>query len=485
MSNRQARNKKVIIAGGGIAGLTLGVVILSHAREFYDVVIFEKLKLDNNNKSGFAMALTKNSWRVLATLGFDLIKEGISLPINRIIIHHDEDSEKVFSHTNNIFPDPETIQWVERGPLQNLLLKRFEKLGGVIVFESSVNDISVCPDGALVAILSNGQSCVGDYIIGADGVNSKILTRSKKPEVWDASPLPWTALYGITSPLPRHLLTGGEIGEGALGTMHWYIRGISGCYSTCSLQDGRVFWVCYNSEPVSKGIYFTAEQAEENRKSYDAAPYCSAIPNENGEIPVGDAEKNTRFREITSRSERIKKVRLHHTMFYEISNPAKNILLVGDAAHAMSTFRGQGAGIGIEEAVVLCNGLLRSAWQAKEPGLEASPEMVGIGYFEKMRMERSERITSSGWYFGFAVMGDWWITRVIRDRFLRVALKAPTPHQSMEERRVGAGSVDGDGANRKKGPTNWLIDHQVNVDSDERKYWDEYEENEKIRLNQC
>jgi hypothetical protein len=26
------------------------------------------------------MALTKNSWRVLATLGLDLIKEGISLP---------------------------------------------------------------------------------------------------------------------------------------------------------------------------------------------------------------------------------------------------------------------------------------------------------------------------------------------------------------------------------------------------------------------
>ncbi|KAH8146727.1 uncharacterized protein LAJ45_09101 [Morchella importuna] len=468
------------------------------------------------------MALTKNSWRVLATLGFDLVKEGISLPINRIIIHHDEDSEKVFSHANNIFPDPKTIQWVERGPLQNLLLERFEKLGGAIVFESSVNDISVCPDGDLVAILSNGQSCAGDYIIGADGVNSNvrkylytkypptkapsrcpmgelwpynilrplsslvhILTRAKKPEVWEASPLPWTALYGITSPLPQRLLTGGETGEGALGTMHWYLRGVSGCYSTCSLQDGRVFWVCYNSEPVSKGTYFTAEQAEENRKSYDAAPYCSAIPNENGEVPVGDAEKNTKFQEITSRSERIKKVRLHHTMFYEISNPAKNILLIGDAAHAMSTFRGQGAGIGIEEAVVLCNGLLRSAWQAKEPDLEASPEMVGIGYFEKLRMERSERITSSGWYFGFAVMGDWWITRVIRDRFLRIALKTPTPHQSEEEeRRAGAGNDNEDGANRRKRPTNWLIDHQVNVDTDERKYWHEYEENEKIRLNQ-
>jgi L-2-hydroxyglutarate oxidase LhgO len=49
MSNRQARNKKVIIAGGGIAGLTLGVLILSHAKEFYDVVILERVRFSSSH----------------------------------------------------------------------------------------------------------------------------------------------------------------------------------------------------------------------------------------------------------------------------------------------------------------------------------------------------------------------------------------------------------------------------------------------------
>lgn len=49
MSNRQARNKKIIIAGGGIAGLTLGVLILSHAKEFYDVIIFEKVRFSSSH----------------------------------------------------------------------------------------------------------------------------------------------------------------------------------------------------------------------------------------------------------------------------------------------------------------------------------------------------------------------------------------------------------------------------------------------------
>lgn len=42
MSNLE-RKKRVLVIGGGIAGLAFGVQLLTHASDFYEVIIFEKV----------------------------------------------------------------------------------------------------------------------------------------------------------------------------------------------------------------------------------------------------------------------------------------------------------------------------------------------------------------------------------------------------------------------------------------------------------
>lgn len=385
-------------------------------------------------------------------------------------------------------------------------------------YNSTVVDIQSHIDGTLNVRLSSGSTCNGSYIIGADGVNSRVreylytisppkkapsrcpfmemapfsffnpavsffrkITGRPQREDWEVSQTPWTALYGVTRPLPGRLLSGGELGEDGVGYMHWYLRDVPGAYSTYSLQGGRIFWICYQQEPRNHNESFTRREAEATMNTYSNQPYCSALPIDPGEDPIEYQlycdERSAYFHDITSRSERIGKVRLTHTFFREISNKEKTIVLIGDAAHAMNTFNGQGAGMGIEEGLVLCMGLLRSAWVSQAFTRPVSQDMLGIGYFEAQRLDRSERITNLGWWTGVGIMGNWWWLRKLRDIAVARALAQPTPTELRRQENEGANG-DREGRNffgRKKKKTrpigNWLFDHKINLESEEE-FWE-------------
>lgn len=497
------------------------------------------------------MALSPNALRILGELGIDLIKEGIAMPyvlfhhfllvlsldrwltlcrLNQIVLHHSSHPDKFLVHAKNIFPNTHTVLWVERGPLVDILLDHFYALGGRIDYDSEVVNIDRHPDGAVVITLSTNRTCVGEYIVGADGIHSNVRKwlyiasppkqaprhsplwemklfgllaplvyyfekfaggKESRQRAWEAIPTPWTALYGITTRLPDHLLTGGEEGPNATGTMHWYLGDVPGAYSTNSLQNGRVFWVCYQNEPLPTYTYYTEREAKETMHAYSNSPYCTTLPSKDGTMPaeigLSGISKKAHFQDIYSRSEKIMKVRLHHTFFYEISDRLKRIVLIGDAAHPMNTFHGQGAGMAIEEGLVLCNGLLRAAWAGRQSRLTVDENLVGIRYYEDMRMKRNERVSNLGWWFGMGIMGDWWLLRKVRDVALAWALRGPTPSQIETERerarverdeRFGVKTLVGNKLRsrvqedwrRERTPRNWLFDHVIEVE-DEGAFW--------------
>lgn len=424
--------------------------------------------------------------------------------LNNIVFHHSSRPDSSVAHCVGIFPDPHTILWVERGQLQQLLLDVFVALGGHMQFNSNIINIQPHIDGTLNVRLSSGSTCNGSYIIGADGVNSRVreylytTSPPEKPpsrcpfmdmvpfsylnsavsffrkfagrpqrESWQVSQTPWTALYGITRPLPGRLLGGDELEGDGVGCMHWYLRDVPGAYSTYSLPGGRVFWICYQQEPRSGDEYFSRRDAEATMNTYSHMPYCSALPIEPGENPAEyelyREERSTYFHDITSRSERIGKVRLTHTIFREISNKEKTIVLIGDAAHAMNTFNGQGAGMGIEEGLVLSMGLLRSAWVTQAFTRPASQDMLGISYFESQRLDRIEKITNLGWWTGVVIMGNWWWLRKLRDMFVARALAQPTPSELRRQ--------EDEGINADRLESNWLFDHTINLESEEE-FWE-------------
>ena len=426
------------------------------------------------------------------------------MPLNRTVLHHASKPETIIAESGNLFPDPHMLQTVERGPLQLLLLQRYSLLRGGIHYNRDFKGYKTLDDGSVEAMFASGEVVFGEYIIGADGVYSGVrkavyeklggevgrpsrcpfstmlpfslltpiigLLRPKR-EVWECSPTHWTALYGITKQLPAQLLTA-QGDDGGLGTMHWFLRDVPGAYTTYSLQQGRVFWICYQPSPASstgRGKY-SDKEALETMKSYDNCPYTASTGN--CRLPT------VNFSEITSRSERFMKVRINHTFFRNISDG--NVLLIGDAAHPMNTFHGQGAAMGIEESVVLCNALLRSAWAED---VDVNLDLVGTRYFKNQRMERSEKVTDLGFWLGVAVMGDLWILRKIRDWLIRKVLKREGHQERVGRAKAGVKKVlkkedkreDIDREKventKKKGGGHWLFDLKVDVHTEDE-FWE-------------
>ncbi|KAG0642259.1 hypothetical protein HOY80DRAFT_1134665 [Tuber brumale] len=504
------RRPRVLIIGAGLTGLSLGVQLLTHAAAYYEPVIFEKSpSLGGISKSGFAINLSPNAIYILRGLNFDLAREGIGMPLNRTVLHHASKPEIIIAEAENLFPDPHTLQTVERGPLQLLLLQRYSSLRGVIRYNCDLKNYKVLEDGSVEATFASGEVVFGKYIIGADGVYSgvrkamygnlagKVGGPSRCPfstmfpfsvltpaieflrprrRVWECSPTHWTALYGITKQLPAQLLTT-HGSDGGLGTMHWFLRDVPGAYTTYSLQQGRVFWICYQPSPPSstgRGKY-TDGEALDTMKLYDNCPYTAST--EKCKLPT------VNFSEITSRSERFMKVRINHTFFCSVSDG--NVLLIGDAAHPMNTFHGQGAAMGIEESLVLCNALLRRAWAE---GMDVNPELIGIKYFESQRIKRSEKVTDLGFWFGVAVMGDFWILRKIRDWLIRRVLRGGDHKERAGRAKAEDKGVLKKGENgredigeeksentkmkkKKKGEGHWLFDLKIDVQTEEE-FWE-------------
>ncbi|KAG0123531.1 hypothetical protein HOY82DRAFT_574842 [Tuber indicum] len=502
------KRQRVLIIGAGLTGLSLGVQLLTHAAAYYEPVIFEKKKsssLEDISKSGFVIHLSPNAIHVLRGLNLDLAREGMGIPLNRTVLHHESKPEAIIVETENLFPDPHTLQTVKRGPLQLLLLQRYSLLGGRVHYNCDFKSYKTLEDGSVEATSASGEVVSGEYIFGADGVHSDVrkamygnlagkvgrpsrcpfstmfpfsvltpaidLLRPRRAD-WECSPTHWTALYGITKQLPAHLLTT-HGGDGGFGTMHWFLRDVPGAYTTYSLQQGRVFWICHQpSPPSSTGCgRYTDGEALDTIKMYDNCPYTAST--KKCKLPT------VNFSEITSRSERFMKVRINHTFFPSISDG--NVLLIGDAAHPMNTFHGQGAAMGIEESLVLCNALLRSAWAE---GMDVSPELVGIKYFENQRIERSEKVTNLGFWLGVAAMGDFWILRKIRDWLIRRVLRGGD-----QQERAGRAKAEGkkvlrggngredigeekvENTKRKKREGHWLFDLKVNVQTEEE-FWE-------------
>src|SRR5205807_4727576 len=107
--------------------------------------------LENIAQSCFAINLSPNAIHILRCLNFDLAHEGIGMPLNRTVLHHASKPEEIIAEAENLFPDPHTLQTVERGPLQLLLLKRYSLLRGGVHYNRHFKSYKTLEDGSVEA----------------------------------------------------------------------------------------------------------------------------------------------------------------------------------------------------------------------------------------------------------------------------------------------------------------------------------------------
>ncbi|CAI8902869.1 FAD-dependent oxidoreductase [Pseudomonas sp. IT-P218] len=349
MTNSKAR--KVLIVGGGIGGLTAAIAL----RQVGIEVDLVELKAEWS-VYGVGIIQQGNVVREMARLGIadQCLSHGYSFDQVRICNAQGHPLTVIPGKrlAGDAFPANMALPRID---LHNILLDKASRLGaqielGVTVesFEQKSDSVSVC--------LTTGR--VGDYdlLIGADGIYSKIRALLLGDQFKPA----FTGQGGWRCNMPR-------FPEIDCLTVFRGERG--GQAGFCPLKDNLMYMLQTTAEPGNP--WFDPNELHTLFKERLAE----------FEGPIGRARDEF----LTDPAQVIYKP--FETIFMEQWH-AGRVLLIGDAVHATTPHLGQGAGMAIEDAVVI----------AEE--LQAHPVDKALEHFMTRRFERCKFIVETSRQIG-------------------------------------------------------------------------------------
>jgi 2-polyprenyl-6-methoxyphenol hydroxylase-like FAD-dependent oxidoreductase len=356
MKNNIIENKKIAIIGGGPGGLTLarllqmqGAQVKVYERDFNKDVRVQGATLDLHEESGLE-ALRQAGLIDSFYANYRPGAGKLRLIDKHAVIKMDSHSEEDFDEDR-----PE----IDRGPLRNILLESLKP--GTVVWDSQF--LSMIPDGnGWMLVFKNQTTADADIVIAADGANSKIRSYITPIKPFYAG---ITVVEGavhnseVASPKIHELLKGGKI----------FAFGDDKSLIISSKGDGSLAFYtgCKTDENWAKnsGIDF-------NNKSEVVAWFKTEF-----------AEWNTIWTELFENAEVNFSVRPQYCMPLDQSWKAlPNLTMIGDAAHLMPPYAGEGVNMAMQDALELSTCLTSS---------EFVDTRSVIAAFEKQMCERASQ----------------------------------------------------------------------------------------------
>lgn len=391
---------RALIIGGGIAGTVTAIAL---RRIGFEAVVYEAYDRTADGVGTF-LTLQVNGMDVLGSFG---LKETISskgMDTPRMALHLGNGRKLAEFPLGGALPDGTVSQTLRRSDLYIALRDEVLRHGGDIEYRKRLVRAEPTPSGVR-AEFADGSTAEGDLLIGADGLRSQV-----RQVIDPAAP---AARY-----LPL-LNTGG------------YAAGVTvdSAPGVMNMVFGKRCFFCYFTDPHGNVWWF----ANPPRRTEPTLEQLAAISDEawRAELVRLVRADRTPAREIVEHTPEI--VRPWATYDFP-TVPVwhrDRMVIIGDAAHAVSPASGQGAPMALEDAVTLAR-CLRDV-----PGVDAA-----FAAYEKLRRGRVEAIVVQGKRNGDQkAMGP--IMRVVRDFFIARAV------------RVGAGTPD---------DSRWIWDHHIEWD---------------------
>ncbi len=298
-------DKKIIIAGAGLSGLTLGTAL---AQRGWSVQVVERSP--ELREIGAGLYTWENGLSVLESLDvFDDACKDVEFITSLDMI--DEKQELI--HSTQFSPQNRFCV-IPRKDIHGALTKAALKAG--VHIETNAKVVSADPSGSIT--LESGKTYEADLIVGADGVHSPVRKSSNLEKKFEV------------------------VHNGALRAL---IPKIDSDVEGLAMEH----WSGYRRIGISPST-------EEHRYVYLTSPTCD----EKGLTdPMNKEEWLSSFPHLESVINRIEFTRLDRQFYYIYLHAwsAGRTVLLGDAAHAMEPNLGQGAGVSITSALELAKQL--------------------------------------------------------------------------------------------------------------------------------
>ncbi|MGO4291843.1 FAD-dependent oxidoreductase [Chitinophaga sp. RAB17] len=356
------QQQKIAIIGGGPGGLTLarllqlkGADVKVYERDINKDVRIQGGALDLHTESGLA-ALAKadlmDEFKASYRPGAELVR----VVDQEAKIYSDQHIE---GRREN-FGDKEHRPEIDRGPLREILLHSLQP--DTIVWDSHILAVSPIQDQWKI-VLANGDTAIVDLVIGADGSNSKI-----RHYVTDIKPL-WvgiTMLEGAikdaakTAPVIHQLLKGGKI----------FAYGNEKTLIVSSKGDGSFGFA----------LSFKSEEHWAKNSGIDFKDHKQVLAWFKKEF----AEWSNVWWELFESEDTLFIPRPQYCMPLDQKWEAKpNITLLGDAAHWMPPFAGEGVNMAMLDALQLSEALTDPSF---------TDTRTAIAHYEKQMFARFAKI---------------------------------------------------------------------------------------------
>ena len=347
-------DKHIAIIGAGIGGMTAAVTL---AKKGVKVSIFEQAP--ELSEVGAGLTITPNATKGLMYLGLEKQMKEVGMAHKQQGVRHFETGEMIvpLERGEKMLEKYGAYQFqAHRADVHDVLIDELKLHNSNTIYTNhELIDLNE-KNNSVELVFSNNESHEVDFVIGADGNRSavrKIILGDDDPQF--AGYVAWRGL------VPVELLGEDDFDE---------------CGSSAFIAPGRVFarYLVRNGELYNYVAFLaTDEWAEEGwaiPSKVDIvmdifSDYNQQVKNIIAATPANDLFKWGIFaREPVSKWS------------------TKNITLLGDAAHPLEPFMGQGASLAIEDGVVLGRIIEDS---------ESSDEIVSR--YEAARIERAHFVT--------------------------------------------------------------------------------------------
>lgn len=363
----------VAIIGGGIGGVALAVACLHRRIPF---TLYERDSNFNARSQGYGLTLQQAS-KAIEGLGIFSLEDGVVS--TRHLVHTTE---------GKVIGEWGVRKWIQSDvktsskrsnvhiARQSLRLALIEQLGGhdVIQWGHQLVDFEECEDeGVNLNFQVNGKikSVKADLVVGADGIRSSVRRLLIGDEI---TPLRYLGCIVILGICPLSALEGQDSSLLDSATVFQTANGNERIYIMPYTSDS-VMWQLSFSMPEEEAKELSAqgpqalkEEACRRTQWHDPIPQIltATLESQVSGYPVYDRE--------LLESELLKK--------------GGQVTLIGDAAHPMSPFKGQGANQALLDALSLARGISRGC-RASSQWRKAGVRKSVLTDFESEMLERS------------------------------------------------------------------------------------------------